>query len=290
MSNAGRAETRLNNIQAVEPILNALRTVSQGSMHAARKKLRDVERYRDELVELVTWLPPDVQPSKADPDSTEGRVLIVALGSDRGLCGSFNKDTVERLLQKEKEYRASGFEVNVWSLGLRLTTNLERIGLTPDHTERFTRRAVPVYKKADRLARRMLEDFERGKYQSVVVMFNENPRGDQKEISPHLLLPADMSLAEKQGRSEMWPPPIIETDADSLFERILDQVVVIKFYSFLLASSASEHAMRYRLLENATQNIERLTEELQMDVQRARQQAITTEMSELAAAAGLINK
>jgi F-type H+-transporting ATPase subunit gamma len=290
MSNAGRAETRLNNIQAVEPILSALRTVSQGSMHAARKKLGDVERYRDELVELITWLPPDVQPSKADPDSTEERVLIVALGSDRGLCGSFNKDTAERLLQQKKEYRASGFEVDVWSLGLRLTTDLERLGLTPDHTERFTRRAVLVYKKADRLAGRMLEDFEQGKYQRVVVMFNDNPRGDQKEISPRLLLPADMSLAEKQGRSEMWPPPIIETDADSLFERILDQVVVIKFYSFLLASSASEHAMRYRLLEDATQNIERLTEELQMDVQRARQQAITTEMSELAAAAGLINK
>ena len=290
MSDAGRAETRLNNIQAVEPILSALRTVSQGSMHAARKKLSDVERYRDELVELVTWLPSDVQPSKADPETTKARILIVALGSDRGLCGSFNKDTAEHLLRQKKEYRESGFEVDIWTLGLRLTTSLERLDLDLDHTERFTRRAVPVYKKADRLVKRMLKDFEQGKYQSVVVMFNDNPSGEPKEITPRLLLPADMSLAEKQGRTEIWPPPIIETSVDSLFERILDQVVVIKFYSFLLASSASEHAVRYRLLEDATQNIERLTEELQMDVQRARQQAITTEMSELAAAAGLINK
>ncbi len=290
MSDAGRAETRLNNIRAVEPILSALRTVSQGSMHAARKRLGDVERYRDELLDLMAWLPPDVKPAKAEATMTEARVLIVALGSDRGLCGSFNKDTAERVLQQKRHYQASGLEVEVWSLGRRLTTELKAFDLTPDHEERFTRRAVPVYKKADRLVKRMLADVEQGKYQKVELIYNDRPSAEQKEITPRLLLPADMSLAQKQGQKEIWPPPIIETGADSLLERILNQAVVIRFYSFLLASSASEHTVRYRLLEDATQNIERLTEELQMDVQRARQQAITTEMSELAAAAGLINK
>ena len=75
MKDPKRAEKRLDNIQAVEPVLSALRTVSQGSMQSARKRSKAVERYRNELLILTTWLPnkvndsfhPEENPEKKNP-------------------------------------------------------------------------------------------------------------------------------------------------------------------------------------------------------------------------------
>jgi F-type H+-transporting ATPase subunit gamma len=82
-------------------------------------------------------------------------------------------------------------------------------------------------------------------------------------------------------------PPIIETDAFQLYTRIVEQMVAISFYERLLESTASEHSTRFQLMEDATRNADRLIEEVTMNIQQATKAAITQEMQELAAGAGL---
>lgn len=288
MSDPARAERRLENIQAVEPILSALRTVSQGSMQAARKRLTAVKKYEKELLEISNWIPDEAALFQAEQKTGMDRALFLALGSDRGLCARFNRDTAERLGRERKQFQKAGKEVEVWSLGLRLTTGLEQIGIRPDFEERFARRAVPEFEQADRLAERMRESFRKGRCQEVLVFYNRESKPGQYQRIIERLLPREIDRNSEKDQKEIWPPPIVETPPESLLEQLVNQLVVINLYVLMMASSAAEHNVRFHLLEDAAQNTERLTEELQMEVQRARQEAITTEMVELAAAAGLI--
>jgi F-type H+-transporting ATPase subunit gamma len=81
---------------------------------------------------------------------------------------------------------------------------------------------------------------------------------------------------------------IIETDPLALYTRVVEQWASVQLYTLLLDSAAAEHAARYQLMEGAAQNAERLIEELTAELQAARRRAITQEMQELAAGAGLL--
>jgi F-type H+-transporting ATPase subunit gamma len=95
---------------------------------------------------------------------------------------------------------------------------------------------------------------------------------------------------EAVGRGGAWPPPIIDTDPLSLYTTVIEQSVAVELYRVLLASSAAEHSMRFQLMESATQNADRLIEELTLIIRTARRQEITQEMQELAAGAGLLGR
>jgi F-type H+-transporting ATPase subunit gamma len=214
------------------------------------------------------------------------RTLLVVLGSDRGLCGTFNSDLVEALSgllsQMEEERR----EAEVWILGHRLKASLDREEIPVDHVEGFAKGSVPDFRRALRLAESIQAGFKEGRFDRVLILMNKRLQAERTRSEVEQLLPVKMK--DIQGKAERWPPPILETDPEELRERIRKQAVEVNLYRFLLTSSAAEHAARFHLLENASQNMERLTEELEMEVQLARQQAITTEMMDLIAAAGLI--
>ncbi|MBC7260507.1 MAG: F0F1 ATP synthase subunit gamma, partial [Chloroflexi bacterium] len=83
-------------------------------------------------------------------------------------------------------------------------------------------------------------------------------------------------------------PPIIETDPTGLYMRLAELWLTAKLYQILLDSAVAEHSARYQLLDGATQNAERLIEELKLSLQVARQEAITAEMLDLISGAGMI--
>lgn len=283
-----RTEARLDNIRAVEPVLSALRTVSQGSMQAARKRGAAVERYGRELLALTTWLPEGVKPSPSEALFAHSRTLLVALGSDRGLCGRFNNDIVNQLVVQHRILDEQGIPHETWSLGLRLKRTLENSDVDTAFSGRFARRTLPAFDTAHDLASRMLAGLHAGDFREIVLVLNRERRAGRYSTVAERLLPAESATGSGSVHEVTWPSPIIETDPTGLLDRILAQAAAVQLFGAMLASSAAEHAARYHLLEDAAQNTERLAGDLEMAVQLARQQAITAEMQELAAGSGLI--
>ena len=287
MAGSGRAEERLENIESVEPILSALRSVSQAGMQAARRRAEGAERYGRDLLALAGWLP---EPDRKRADEEEGEVrpgtLLIALGSDRGLCGPFNQHVVEALADQLADVKEEGRSAEIWALGLRLRYPLAELGIRPERGERFTEGSVPNFERAYQLAEGIQAGVRQGWYDRVLLILNRQLRADRTRTGVEQLLP--LELEEEGMVRDSWPPPILETDPAGLRDRIRRQALEVNLYRYLLRSSAAEHAARFYLLEDAAQNMDRLTEELEMEVQLARQQAITTEMMDLIAAAGLI--
>ena len=95
-------------------------------------------------------------------------------------------------------------------------------------------------------------------------------------------------LPALSAEARPWPAPYIDTDPIKLYARLMRLWTTTEVYRILLDSAAAEHSARYQLMEGATQNANRLIDELTLALQSARQQAITAEMQELAAGAGLV--
>jgi len=288
MQDLEQAENRLDNIRIVEPILSALRTISLGSWQAALKRKDGAHRYAERLEATLPALAPHIPPPSSPPmGGKEGRARTVALmiGSERGLCGRFNAAVVERTERYLAEQETAGAQVELVVMGTRAARIFQRRDGAPAPAATLPITGLPSYRLAFDLTRRWLERHEEGELDAVDLIHNAYHGTARYEPAVVRLIPP--TLPTPDATASPWPP-IIETDPASLYARVVEQWTAVRLYELLLESAAAEHSARFQLMEAATQNAERLIDELTLVVQTARQQAITQEMQELAAGAGLL--
>jgi F-type H+-transporting ATPase subunit gamma len=323
MADQERIKTRLNNIRSVEPILGAMRTISLGSWQAAVKRQERVRLYSQRLLAMLPSLIPhlhlsargrqrDAGPARGQaeqgeaqtktgllqalssvrrapsPDRAQRRSVVVFLviGSERGLCGAFNSSLAgyaDRLLA---ERQADGTEVELAALGTRVVRALRRTGREVAWSRPLPMTTLPTSGLAHELTDRWLEGYEAYELDAVELVYNTYRNSTLYEPIASRLIPPPVSLLA-EGEVP-WPPPFVDTDPMSLYAHLIGLWVTTEMYRVLLDSTAAEHSARYQLMEGATQNSERLIDELTLALQAARQHAITSEMQELASGAGLV--
>jgi F-type H+-transporting ATPase subunit gamma len=242
------------------------------------------------------------------------RIVVLVIGSERGLCGRFNAAAVERVERYLADRETVGTQVDLIALGTRVHRILRRHQLPVTWSGALSVTALPPYRLAFDLTRQWLARYEERELDAVDLAYNAY-RGsaryeptmvrlippqlpsDDRGSSPSESLDFGRSIGASLGRARdrsagsardrPWSPLIIETDPLSLYARAVEQRTAVSLYGVLLDSAAAEHSARFQLLEKATQNAERLIDELTLVVQTARQQEITQEVQELAAGAGL---
>ena len=292
--NLERAEERLHNIQTVEPILSALRTISHSSWQNARRKSRELRQYRQRLKELIAFLLAHIrQPSLPAPEATlkgANTSILMLIGSERGLCGRFHIDLAHTLETYLQQQHAKDREVSIWVLGSRLKRRLEHRELRIDWFRSSSPSGLPDFSRTYTWLRELLSQYEEGKIESVQIMYNALKDGGRVHPQTVQLIPPLLPEWRAEAPLQRWPPPIIETDPNTLYSRLIEQQLATQFLQSLLESAVAEHSTRFQLMEEATKNAERLMEELNNLVQRSRRQAITQEMEELAVGSGLLRK
>lgn len=288
MEDIERVQARLANIRSVEPILEALRTISIGSWQVALKQRNRLREYEARLLAvlqaLLPCLPSDFQ-SLQDLESLEARGAVLVIGSERGLCGRFNAALVEATGDYLQAHTRDGRRIELLALGGRLVRLFRRRGLEPAWSASLSVTTLPSFSIAWELSRRWLAAYEARHLDAVDLIYNVYRRPGVYAPTVMRLLPLELPSVT---REEVWPPPIVETDPLRIYARVIEQWVMLSLYRALLESAASEHSARFQLMESATQNAERLIFELTQLVQSARRQVITREMQELAVGAGLV--
>jgi F-type H+-transporting ATPase subunit gamma len=311
MEELERAQSRLDNIRSVQPIISGLRTISLGSWRAALTRKDNVHRYVEWLewmlpavlshlkaprrfprrsrllTSWMAWLPligKDGEECEESPES----VAALVIGSERGLCGQFNVSIahyIEQYLSEQAER-----EVKVMALGSRLQRVLRRRGQSLEWSDRLSVTSLPPYEWAVDWTQQWLGDYEDEALDAVDVIYNAYRGTGHYEPTVTRLIPPPGPGLDSAHSDGPWPPPIVETDPLQLYITIVEQRTAVNLYDILLDSAASEHSTRYQLLESATQNIDQMTEDLTLTIQSARQHEITQEMQELAVGAGLLEE
>jgi F-type H+-transporting ATPase subunit gamma len=318
MEDLERAKTRLNNVRTVEPILSALRTISLGTWQVALNRKETVHHYAERLTAILPVLLPHVQARarrrqgrlfstwrarrKSNAISPE-RITVLVVGSERGLCGKFNTTIVEHAEQYLAEQAANGTQVELSTLGAQVSRMFQRKQQPLAWSGTLSVTALPPYRLAFDLSRDWLARYEAHELDAVALVYNAYRGMGRYEPTVTRLFPPQLSVENEpvvkkrfvferpaRAQDELWPPIIVETDPLSLYVHIVEWWAVTSLYDLLLDSAAAEHSARFKLLETATQNTERLIEELTLMVQTAKQQEITQEVQELAVGAGLIGR
>jgi len=299
MEELERAQTRLNHIRTVAPILNALRTISLGSWRTALNQGNNVRRYEEQLSALLPLLVPHLaterrvrlpkwRAKREEEESAPKRVVLLAIGSERGLCGRFNAAATERAERHLINLETAGIEVELMTLGGQVNRIFQRRQQPPAWSGALSVTGLPPYPTASNLTTRWLAQYEAHELDAVDVVYNAYGGAGRYEPTVTRLIPPRLPSNGSRFTDAPWPPPIIETDPLSLYSRIVGQQVAINLYGVLLDAAAAEHSTRFQLMEAASQNAERLIDELTRVVQTARQGEITQDMQELAAGAGLL--
>jgi F-type H+-transporting ATPase subunit gamma len=284
-------KTRLSNIRSVEPILGAMRTISLGSWQSALHRQDRVRRYSDRLRALLPALTPALTAHNARrrrrlDGSSPATTVVLVIGSERGLCGAFNSTLVRYAQEALERYEEQGVQLELATLGSRARRALERLGREIAWSRPLPTTTLPTSQLAYELVHTWLEQYERYELDAVDLVYHTYRSATlYKPLSTRLIPPPLPSSVEGQAP---WPPPYIDTDPLALYARLIVLGSTTEMYRILLDSAAAEHSARFQLMEGATQNSQRLINELTLALQSARQQAITAEMQELASGAGLL--
>lgn len=296
-----RATARLANLEAMEPLLNALRVLSLSSMQMTQNRMRNVDNYAERFTSIAQQLVNLSATAKTTSSKEEASLnienqmpqksLLIILGSVRGICGAFNRILASKSKEVIREIHTPNGTLEVWAFGSRLQTKLQVEQVTYTAFEPLISGSLPDEVKANQMMRSWLSEFESGELASVDVLSYRSRKGTtsyQPEVTR--LLPSEKLQVKESPDAipTLWPHPIIEGDPESILEKIGRHLIAIRFYALLLETVAAENTYRYQTLEQAKDTTADLIEELNLEIITEKRHATTKQIHELAVGAGLI--
>lgn len=296
-----RAQARLENLSAIEPLISSLRVLSLSTMQMAMNRQGSLDEYArrfNEVAQLVRRIANRKAAAPAPEQTSDYRPkkyykILAVIGSTRGIVGQYNKNLAN--LTKAHLDANPGESIRVLVFGQRIQPLLRQAGVVFTPLGSLSSGSLPDYDVAAKLIREWNQGLQEGNLKKVSILAYRR-MGSNTDYQPVLteLLPGKKdSLVEKQEQEkeegkEPWPVPIIEGDPELIFEKIEGHIIAIQFYRLILDSVAAENLFRFRLLEEAKENTSNLLEEISLEVQANRRKEITQQLQELLAGSGLL--
>ncbi len=289
------AQSRLDNIKAIEPLLSALRTISMGNWQMALKNIAGIKDYEKNFNHILMEVLPHIEKTSIKRNKQEtsepsiADTIILIVGSERGLCGNFNESVAKSAREWIKTKNYTSFRI--WGLGSRMIQSLERIGIDISLRISLPAGNLMSYQQSFLITQEWITQYEKFDFNQLFVLFNQIEKGQNYTFAEIKLLPYEIhhSSAISENEQKRWPPAIIETGPQGIYHQIIQHYIASSFYQILLKSAAAEHAARYRLMYDAQENAEDIINEMNQTINMERKKRITQQMQELAAGAGLLD-
>ncbi|MGE5690792.1 MAG: ATP synthase F1 subunit gamma [Pseudomonadota bacterium] len=291
MANVQDLKRRIRSVRNTRKITKAMELVASARLRRAQTRIEAMRPYADRMLELIAGVARASASVRSIPllQRREVRtVAIVPLTGDRGLAGAFNGQVIRRSLQLERELRGEGKDVRWLVAGKkgRSTLTFRRYDLVAAWTG-FSDR--PEYADAQAIAHRLTELFVEGDVDAVQLVYNEYESPLVQRVTVKEVLPIEEHLLEtdEEERREdaMRGDFIFEPEPEQILERLVPVYLETQIYRALLESAASEQGARMTAMRNASKNAGELIEGLTLQMNRARQAAITQELLEVVAGA-----
>jgi F-type H+-transporting ATPase subunit gamma len=287
---------RIASVKSTQQITKAMKLVAASKLRKAQDRIVQMRPYSAKLYDMLRNI---MAGGEGNLSAGYGaarpiqNVLIVVISSDRGLCGGFNanmvklfKSTVE---QKYKQAHQSG-NITVLSVGKKAYEALKKdksLHFITNHIDLFSRLS---FEEAMQASEQIMKEFVDKKYDAVEVIYNQFKNQITQLPTVEQFLPIEKldtaSTPEKENAER--PDFIFLPNQENIIAELVPKILKTRFYRFLLDSNASEHGARMTSMDNATNNAEDLLVALNISYNRARQAAITTELSEIVSGAAAL--
>lgn len=286
---------RIKSVGNTKKITKAMEMVSAAKMRRAVDRVLQTRSYADLAWQTVLHLASKVDTTEHpffQERDTIKNIAIVLVGTNRGLCGSFNANLVSRVVEAIKTHQPDAEVRDVISCGIKGRDEARRRGLNliADFEKNdITTDSVHVRP----MAHLVIKDFIAGKYDKVFVAFTDFESALKQ--TPHVkqLLPMAGEIDERLGhivhekakaeefKVESFSEFIFEPGTKAVLDAFLPRLVEVMIYQSILESEASEHSARMLAMRNASEAAEEMIEDLTLAYNKARQAGITAELADI---------
>jgi F-type H+-transporting ATPase subunit gamma len=294
MANAREVKQRIKSVKNISQVTRALQAVSASKVRKAIDQLEDTRPYSVKAWQVLQHIA--VQPDRGtlhpllERHSHEGRILAIVISGDRGLAGAYNSNVIRRVDEWAAETEGS---IKYISIGRRGRDQLLRRG-REILAEFSNLPAQPSYVDISPIGYLAIDQFLDYEVDQVYLIYTQFVNRMIHRPVVKKLLPLDPALEDRVKKFEGEVPLvggyIFEPDQRSLLEAILPRFTVLQVFHAVIESLASEHSARMIAMKNATDNATDLADALQLEYNKARQQAITNEMLDIAGGAEAISE
>ncbi len=287
MAGGREIKTKIKSVQNTRKVTRALEMVSASKIRKAQDKMkasRPYARLMKQVVGHIAHANTDyVHPFMAAREDVK-RVGYIIVSTDRGLCGGLNSALFRRILADMREWQGKGVEVDVVCIGQKAATFFRRLKV--DMLASVTHLGEqPQVAQLIGVTKTMLDRYVEGRLDRVVLCYNDfvNTMSQKPTLQPLLPLPASDTLETKHDWDYIYEP-----DPHTVLDHVLTRYVESLVYQAVLENLASEHAARMVAMKAASDNATKLIGTLNLVYNKARQAAITQEISEIVGGAAAV--
>ena len=284
MANLRAIRKRISSVKSTQQITRAMKMVSAAKLRRAQDAIVAARPYAQKMREVALSVAGRVE-SGAHPllASREGkRLALLVVTSDRGLCGSFNAGLTRHVQRYIAQQREKYEEIVVFVVGRKGRDFFRRRG-TPVHKEYLGVLGTVSRGSAEMISGELLRGFMNEEFDEVQVVYNEFRSAISQVIRTERLFP--LALDGTEGESAAAVEYLYEPDKHKILSLLLPKYVETQIFRILLESVAGEHGARMTAMDSATNNSVDMISRLTLQMNRARQATITTELTEIVSGA-----
>jgi F-type H+-transporting ATPase subunit gamma len=291
MAGSKEIRTKIKSVQNTRKITKAMEMVAASKMRKAQERMRHARPYGDKIRTIASHLAHATteyrHPFLVKREGAKD-VGVIVVTSDKGLCGGLNTNVLRLLLTKLKEWQGEGRAVQVTAIGNKGFGFVQRVGAnTVSHlvgvgdTPHLDRLVGPIKVQIDA--------FSEGRVSALYIIYTRfiNTMKQEPVIEQLLPLPADRLRDDKAATRKNWDY-LYEPDARVVLDQLLTRYVEQIIYQSVAENIASEQSARMVAMKSASDNASSVIDDLTLIYNKARQAAITKELSEIVAGAAAV--
>ena len=278
---------RIKSTQSTQQITKAMKMVSAAKLRRAQDAITQMRPYarklQDMLSNIIGSLEGDMNLALAETRPVNN-VLFIVITSDRGLCGGYNANVV-KLAKATIAEKYPTQKITIWNIGKKGYESLSKSGFNTnaDYKDIFLNLTFGNVQLAAKAA---MDAFANKEFDAIEIIYSEFKNAATQEFKAEPFLPIP-KLAKKANQKKT--DFIFEPQKETLVAELMPKILNTQLFKAVLDANASEHGARMTAMDKASENANELLKSLKISYNRARQAAITTELTEIVSGAAALN-
>lgn len=281
---------RIKSIQSTQQITKAMKMISATKLRKAQDAIIQMRPYNRKLQQILSHIVSDADVNMGYGLTTERpieKVLLIVITSDRASCGAYNSTLIKlakSTIQEKYASQAAKGNVMIWSIGKKGYEHFAKTGYKVAETYRDLLHQIK-FENVQACSQAAVRDYIEHKFDVIEIIYSEFKNAATQRYTVEKFLP--LVKIEKKAKSRradfIFDPP-----KEDLMLELIPVILNTQLYKAVLDASASEHGARMTAMDKATENANDLLKTLRISYNRARQAAITTELTEIVSGAAAL--
>jgi F-type H+-transporting ATPase subunit gamma len=277
---------RIKSVQSTQQITKAMKMVSAAKLRRSQDSIQQMRPYAKKLQEMLVNIVSNTEMEVGSSLTVERpveKVLFIVITSDRGLCGGYNANLV-KLAKATIAEKYQGKQVTVWNIGKKGWESMTKQGFKTDAAYKDIFLDLK-FETVQACANTAITAFLNKEYDAVEIVYSEFKNAATQRFKVERFLPIAKVEAQQGAAKADF---IFEPNKEALIAELMPKILNTQLYKAILDASASEHGARMTAMDKASENANELLKALKISYNRARQAAITTELTEIVSGAAAL--